>query len=146
MIIADIKTHLLEHHLGTAFESASARFTTRSHLIVEVICEDGTTGWGECLGPAVLNRAMVAAYAPLFIGQSALDTERLWAEAYNRFRDQGQRGIAITVEAFDWNCSQHILPRFSARQLQPDLDRLTNRIAELEAELATRVSATQDPN
>ncbi|MDU8942881.1 mandelate racemase/muconate lactonizing enzyme family protein [Ovoidimarina sediminis] len=96
MIIAEIKTHLLEHHLGTAFESASARFTTRTHLLVEVTCEDGTTGWGECLGPAMLNRAMVEAYAPLFIGQSALDTERLWAEAYNRFRDQGQRGIAIT--------------------------------------------------
>lgn len=96
MIIAAIKTHLLEHELDTAFESASARFTKRSHLLVEVICEDGTTGWGECLGPATLNRAMVEAYAPVFIGQNALETERLWAEAYNRFRDQGQRGIAIT--------------------------------------------------
>ena len=96
MKIAEIKTHLLEHRLGTAFESASARFATRRHLLVEVICEDGTTGWGEALGPAGLNAAMIAAYTPLYVGRSPLDTEILWAEAYNRFRDQGQRGIAIT--------------------------------------------------
>ncbi|WP_428670306.1 pyridoxamine 5'-phosphate oxidase family protein [Roseibium sp.] len=47
-----------------------------------------------------------------------------------------ERGIVIEVEAFDWNCAQHILPRFTAGELRPELERLTARIAELEAELA----------
>ncbi|MEM0946428.1 MAG: mandelate racemase/muconate lactonizing enzyme family protein [Pseudomonadota bacterium] len=94
--IAEIRTHLLEHRLETPFESASARFDRRTHCLVEITCEDGTTGWGEALGPAHLNAAMIDAYAPGFLGRNALDTELLWAEAYNRFRDQGQRGIALT--------------------------------------------------
>ena len=97
MKIAAIQTHLLEHRLGTAFESASARFSSRRHLLVEITCEDGTTGWGEALGPPDLNAAMIRAYTPLFLGRSPLETEVLWAEAYNRFRDQGQRGIALTA-------------------------------------------------
>lgn len=97
MKIAAIRTHILEHALDTAFESASARFDTRRHLLVEVTCEDGTTGWGECLGPAAPNAAVVAAYAPRFLGRSALDTEPLWLDAYNFLRDQGMRGLAITA-------------------------------------------------
>ncbi len=95
--ISDIRCHLLEHKLSTAFESASARFDHRRHVLVEVICEDGTIGWGEALGPAALNAAVIDAYRPVFLGQSALDTEILWAEAYNRLRDQGMRGLAITA-------------------------------------------------
>ncbi|SMQ85770.1 D-galactarolactone cycloisomerase [Devosia lucknowensis] len=97
MKISQIRTHLLEHRLETAFESASMRFDTRRHVLIEVICDDGTVGWGECLGPAGPNAAMVAAYAPLLVGRDPLETEKLWAELYNAFRDQGQRGIAVTA-------------------------------------------------
>lgn len=97
MKVADIRTHLLEHRLETAFESATMRFDRRQHLLVEVICEDGTTGWGECLGPAGPNAAVVAAYAPHVIGQNPLETEKIWATCYNALRDQGQRGLTITA-------------------------------------------------
>ncbi|PJE30911.1 D-galactarolactone cycloisomerase [Pseudooceanicola antarcticus] len=97
MKVAEIRTHLLEHRLETAFESATMRFDRRQHLLVEVICEDGTTGWGECLGPAGPNAAVVAAYAPHVIGQNPLETEKIWATCYNALRDQGQRGLTITA-------------------------------------------------
>lgn len=97
MKIIEIRTHLLDHELDTAFESASMRFTRRQHVLVEIICDDGTIGWGECLGPARPNAAIVAAYAPHLIGRNPLDTEILWQELYNLFRDQGQRGLAITA-------------------------------------------------
>jgi D-galactarolactone cycloisomerase len=97
MKIAEIRTHLLEHRLETAFESASMRFDTRRHVLVEVICDDGTTGWGECLGPAGPNAAVIAAYRPLLIGRDPLETEKLWAELYNSLRDQGQRGLTVTA-------------------------------------------------
>ena len=54
-------------------------------------------GWGECFGPARLNAAIVAAYRPYLVGQDALATERHWQTLYNQFRDQGQKGLAITA-------------------------------------------------
>jgi|GEM_PF-3956881 len=97
MKIAEIRTHLLEHKLDTAFESASMRFDKRVHLLVEVICEDGTTGWGEALGPAGPNAAAIAVYAGWLKGMNALETEKVWATLYNALRDQGQRGVTVTA-------------------------------------------------
>ncbi|MFD2237627.1 mandelate racemase/muconate lactonizing enzyme family protein [Aureimonas populi] len=97
MRIERVRTHLLEHRLGIAFESASMRFEKRANVLVEIVCDDGTTGWGECLGPARPNAAMVAAYAPLLIGEDPLRTELLWSCLYDAFRDQGQRGLTVTA-------------------------------------------------
>ncbi len=97
MKIVSIRTHLLEYRLETAFESASMRFDRRSHVLVEVICDDGTTGWGECLGPARANAAIVETYANWLIGQNPLETEKIWALLYNALRDQGQRGLTVTA-------------------------------------------------
>ena len=97
MKITEVHTHLLEHRLDTAFESASMRFDRRQHILVEIVCDDGTTGWGECLGPALPNAAVVKAYAGRLIGRDPLATEILWQELYNLFRDQGQRGLTVTA-------------------------------------------------
>ncbi len=43
-----------------------------------------------------------------------------------------ERGIIIQVEAFDWNCSQYILPRFSEEEVRGLLEPLKGRIAELD--------------
>lgn len=97
MKISEVRTHILDHRLETAFESASMRFDRRQHVLVEIVCDDGTTGWGECLGPALPNAAVVEAYAARLVGRSPLDTEILWQELYNLLRDQGQRGLALTA-------------------------------------------------
>jgi D-galactarolactone cycloisomerase len=97
MKIEAIHTHLLDYKLGQAFESASMRFDRRIHCLVEIVCDDGTVGWGECLGPAKPNAAVVAAYTPHLIGKNPLDTEIIWAELYNLLRDQGQRGLTVTA-------------------------------------------------
>lgn len=97
MKIVDVKTHQLEHTLDTAFESASMRFTKRQHLLVEVICDDGTIGWGECLGPVGPNAAVVEAYKPALIGCNPLETEVVWQKLYHLLRDQGQRGLTVTA-------------------------------------------------
>ncbi|RVV97548.1 mandelate racemase/muconate lactonizing enzyme family protein [Mesobaculum littorinae] len=97
MRIVRVETHLLDHRLAVPFESASMRFDRRTHLLVEVECDDGTVGWGECLGPAGPNAAVVRAYAGRLIGADPLQTERIWAELYNALRDQGQRGLSVTA-------------------------------------------------
>jgi hypothetical protein len=48
-----------------------------------------------------------------------------------------ERGFVVTVEAFDWNCPQHIEPRYTLAELSPTLDALKARIAALEAELVS---------
>jgi hypothetical protein len=47
-----------------------------------------------------------------------------------------QRAFVITVEAFDWNCPQHIPVRIDAEDVQRALDARDARIAEFEARLA----------
>lgn len=97
MKIETVRPHILEHRLDKAFESASMRFDRRQHCLVEIVCEDGTVGWGECLGPALPNAAVVAAYAGALVGRDPIETEKLWIELYNILRDQGQRGLTITA-------------------------------------------------
>ncbi len=42
--------------------------------------------------------------------------------------------FVIRVEAFDWNCPQHITPRFTAEQIQEALEPLERRMQALELE------------
>ncbi len=97
MKIESVRTHVLDHRLDRAFESASMRFDRRQHCLVEIVCDDGTVGWGECLGPAGPNAAVVKAYAPWLAGRDPLETEKIWLELYNVLRDQGQRGLTVTA-------------------------------------------------
>ncbi len=47
-----------------------------------------------------------------------------------------ERVAVIEVAAFDWNCPQHITPRFTASEVRAAAQPLHDRIAALEAELA----------
>lgn len=47
-----------------------------------------------------------------------------------------ERAVLVTVEAFDWNCPQHITTRFSAAELEPHLAPLQRELAALRAENA----------
>jgi hypothetical protein len=45
-----------------------------------------------------------------------------------------ERVYVIRVEAFDWNCPQHITPRFTADQIQEVLSPFEKRMQQLEQE------------
>ena len=60
---------------------------------------------------------------------------RLEVEGY---RAKVERGLIIAVAAFDWNCPQHITPRFTEAEIVAAVAPLHARIAELEAALAQR--------
>jgi uncharacterized protein len=47
-----------------------------------------------------------------------------------------ERAMVVTVEAFDWNCPQHITPRYTPDDIARVVAPMQDRIAELEAELA----------
>lgn len=51
------------------------------------------------------------------------------------YRAKPERAFVITVEAFDWNCPQHISQRFTLAEVEDAVGAMKARIAELEAEL-----------
>jgi predicted pyridoxine 5'-phosphate oxidase superfamily flavin-nucleotide-binding protein len=61
--------------------------------------------------------------------------ERLALPAY---RAQVERGMLIGVEAFDWNCPQHITQRFTLAEIEAATEPLRKRIEELESALQER--------
>lgn len=97
MRIIEIKTYLLNHDLDAPFQSSFSTFRSRTHCLVEIICDDGLIGWGECLGPADINAAVVKSMAKIIVGRNPLDIEPIWLDVYNQYRDQGQRGPIHTA-------------------------------------------------
>ncbi len=49
------------------------------------------------------------------------------------YRAKVERAVVMTIEAFDWNCPQHITPRYTQGEIEQLVAPLQNRIAELEA-------------
>jgi predicted pyridoxine 5'-phosphate oxidase superfamily flavin-nucleotide-binding protein len=49
------------------------------------------------------------------------------------YRARVERAVVLTVEAFDWNCPQHITPRFTAAEVEDRVRPMLERIADLEA-------------
>ena len=56
-----------------------------------------------------------------------------------------ERGFLIKVEAFDWNCPQHITPRFTVAEIDAVANPLRQRISELEKALVEPKVLRHDP-
>ncbi|MEM9783778.1 MAG: pyridoxamine 5'-phosphate oxidase family protein [Pseudomonadota bacterium] len=63
------------------------------------------------------------------------DEETLASLDVPAYRARVERDIAIDVAAVDWNCPQHITPRFTQAEIAEAVQPLQARIAELEAAL-----------
>lgn len=50
------------------------------------------------------------------------------------YRARPERLLLLHLEAFDWNCPQHITPRYSEAELEPALAPMRQRLEQLEAE------------
>src|SRR5438045_9570879 len=95
MKIRDVRIYVLEAALSEPFAYSQAWYERRGACLVEIVGEDGTSGWGEAFGPARLTAPIVEYYKPLLLGADALATEAIWESLYNRLRDHGQKGLAI---------------------------------------------------
>jgi uncharacterized protein len=63
-------------------------------------------------------------------------TELLKSLSVREYKAKVERGMLIHVAAYDWNCPQHITPRFTQEQVETAIQPLRQRIATLEAQLA----------
>ncbi len=97
MKIAEVRVHVLEAALSEPFFWAINEARVRGSAVVEIVTDSGLSGFGECFGPARPCAAMVEAYTPLLLGADALATDLIWETLYDRFRDQGQKGVPISA-------------------------------------------------
>ena len=64
------------------------------------------------------------------------DTELMERLVDPAYKAKPSRAIVFTLEAWDINCRQHIVPRYSEAEIAPAVDKLAQRIKELEEEVA----------
>jgi uncharacterized protein len=96
------------------------------------------------------NRARLKILAHIEVRDLAADPELAARLALPGYKAKVERAFVLHLETFDWNCPQHITPRYTESDIAVAVASLTNRIAELEAEnqalrarIAARVEAVQ---
>ena len=63
----------------------------------------------------------------------------------NDYGARVERAMVISVEAFDWNCPQHIAPRYSQTEVQELVAPLIERLRAAEAQLAEHAARNATP-
>jgi predicted pyridoxine 5'-phosphate oxidase superfamily flavin-nucleotide-binding protein len=53
------------------------------------------------------------------------------------YRAEVERAVRVNIAGFDWNCPQHITPRFTPDEVEQTVTPLRERVAELETKLAS---------
>jgi D-galactarolactone cycloisomerase len=99
MKVTGVACHLLQAKVEKPFTSARGwLYTTRASCIVEITTDAGITGWGECYGPAAVNKTLIETqYAPRVLGRDPFDVDVVWEDLYNRIKDYGPSGFSITA-------------------------------------------------
>jgi predicted pyridoxine 5'-phosphate oxidase superfamily flavin-nucleotide-binding protein len=82
------------------------------------------------------NRRRLKIYARMETRQLDADAALSAATASPGYPGKAERVILFHLEAFDWNCPQHITPRFSETEMVQALEPVRIRIEQLEAENA----------
>lgn len=79
------------------------------------------------------RKARLKLFGRAHVTEDPVQIARLRLEGYPA---RIERGLLITVAGFDWNCPQHITPRFTAAEIAATVLPLQDRIKALEAEVA----------
>ncbi|MDH5286920.1 MAG: mandelate racemase/muconate lactonizing enzyme family protein [Betaproteobacteria bacterium] len=100
MKIADIRAWALSSDLAEPFAFSQGWVRRRAATIVEVVTDEGLSGWGEalCQGlqpPEIAAATVRSALRPMLIGADASRPEVLWHRMYNQSRDYGLKGAVI---------------------------------------------------
>ena len=80
------------------------------------------------------HRRRLKIYAHVEARDLGADPELATKLALPEYRAKVERGLIIHLVAFDWNCPQHIVPRFSEAELAPALAPIRARLEALEEE------------
>ena len=87
------------------------------------------------------NRRRLKIYARAEERELASDAVLAEQLALPGYKARPERAIVLHLEAFDWNCPQHITPRFTQAEIETALAPLRARMEQLENENAARRQA-----
>lgn len=82
------------------------------------------------------NRSRLKLYARIEVVEAKDRPELMERLRVPGYDAQLERAMLLHVEAFDWNCPQHITPRFTMEEIQAMTAPLHEYVAQLERELA----------
>lgn len=98
MKIKSVSTYYLRSSLDSPFGFSQFYYTHRENLLVEVVTEEGVSGWGECYGPPAPIKASIEKHlAPLMVGEHCLDNELIWHKVWNRYMDWARYGVMMAA-------------------------------------------------
>ncbi len=80
------------------------------------------------------NRRRLKIYARIEVRDLKVDPQLAATLISVPYPAKAERAYLLHLEAFDWNCPQHITPRFTEQQIEAALAPIGARIAQLEAE------------
>ena len=80
------------------------------------------------------NRRRLKIYAHVEL-KSLDDTSLADRLVLTGYKARAERGILLHLEAFGWNCPQHITPRYTEAELAEALAPVRQRISDLEEEV-----------
>lgn len=104
MKIKEVNTYVVSQKLGEErFSYSQAWYNSRTIMLLEIVTDDGITGWGESFGNAFVNKTIIdSVYAQCILNEDVFATERIWESLYNKMRDNGQKGCSIeAISAID---------------------------------------------
>jgi predicted pyridoxine 5'-phosphate oxidase superfamily flavin-nucleotide-binding protein len=80
------------------------------------------------------NRRRLKIYARIEVKDLKVDSQLAATLTLAAYPARAERAFLLHLEAFDWNCPQHITPRFTEPEIAAALAPVGARIAQLEAE------------
>jgi len=98
MKIERVRTYHLRAELtpAEAFAYSQAHVGIRTAMLVEIVTDDGRSGWGEAYGPPAPSKTVIdELYAPRLIGRDPMDTTVIWEALYAAMRDYGRSGFPV---------------------------------------------------
>ncbi len=81
------------------------------------------------------NRRRLKIYATIDVLDEKDAPELIERLAIPRYAAKIERAIVLNLDAFDWNCPQHITPRYTMDELEPMLTPFRQQIAQMEDEI-----------
>ena len=81
------------------------------------------------------NRQRLKILAHMSVRDLAADPELAERLSSPGYKGRPERAFILKLETFDWNCPQHITPRFTAAEVATGTAVLRKRLAEAESEL-----------
>ncbi|MBW9063811.1 pyridoxamine 5'-phosphate oxidase family protein [Rhizobium herbae] len=84
-----------------------------------------------------VRRARLKIYA--YVERLALDADQQLTDLVSdpTYKGRAERIFKLRLEAFDWNCPQHIIPRYTEQQVEQAVAPLREQLQRLETENAT---------